>query len=83
VGVSVNVKILIANQALTYIRFLQSQSRSEFPLQTRVLLAIAFSPLVKSFYFSLALFSKPDGFIELGFFHIPTRDRCASSSKFS
>jgi hypothetical protein len=38
--------------------------------------AIAFSPLVKLIYFSLALFLNSDGFIELGFFQTPKRDRC-------
>jgi hypothetical protein len=37
--------------------------------------AVRKMPLVKFFYFSLALFLKSEGFIELGFFQTPTRDR--------
>lgn len=38
--------------------------------------AIAFSPLVKLIYFSLAILLKLEGFIELGFFQTPKRDHC-------
>jgi hypothetical protein len=43
--------------------------------------AIAPSPLVKFSIFALALFLNSDGFIELGFFQTPIRDRHLSLSK--
>jgi hypothetical protein len=43
---------------------------------------IALSPLVKSVYFSLALFLNSDGFIALEFLQTPTRDRLTHLSDF-
>jgi hypothetical protein len=75
VTIAGTVKMLIADLTPIYSACDNPKVAQHSHSKPPALRLIALSPLVKFFYFSLALFLNSEGFTELGFFQTPKRDR--------